>query len=103
MSLVVANKGPDSGIDQVTHFFLVVVGELLAQAPPTNLVSDAPVTSVIVRAAVASDPSGEGDVLRHDGDSLAVDAAQVDVLEEADEVRLGSFLECLQRGHLEPE
>ena len=42
---------------------------------------------------LASDPPGELDVLGHDGHPLGVDGAQIGVLEQADEVRLGCFLE----------
>uniref|UniRef100_A0A8R7PXA5 Uncharacterized protein n=1 Tax=Triticum urartu TaxID=4572 RepID=A0A8R7PXA5_TRIUA len=43
-----------------------------------------------------ADAAGELDVLGHDGDALGVDGAEVGVLEEPDEVRLGGLL---QRGH----
>ena len=43
------------------------------------------------------------DVLGHDGDALGVDGAQVGVLEEADEVRLGRLLEGEDGGGLEAE
>ena len=43
------------------------------------------------------------DVLRHDGDTLGVDGAQVGVLEESDEVRLGGLLEGEDRGSLESQ
>merc|ERR1712072_1276529 len=54
-------------------------------------------------SALASDPSRELDVLWHDGHPLGVDGAQVGVLEEADQVGLGSFLESSDGGGLEPE
>ena len=38
----------------------------------------------------------------HDGDPLGVDAAEVGVLKQPDEVRLGSLLQRLQRRHLKP-
>ena len=43
--------------------------------------------------ALATDAAGELDVLGHDGDALGVDGAQVGVLEEPDEVRLGRLLQ----------
>ena len=43
--------------------------------------------------SLATNAAGELDVLRHDGDTLGVDRAQVGVLEEANEVGLGSLLE----------
>ena len=43
------------------------------------------------------------DVLRHDGDTLGVDRAQVGVFEEANEVRFGRFLEREDRGGLESQ
>lgn len=42
-------------------------------------------------------------VLGHDGDALGVDRAEVGVLEESDEVGLGSLLQCPDGGRLEPE
>jgi hypothetical protein len=42
---------------------------------------------------LAADASGQLDVLGHDGHALGVDGAQVGVLEQADEVGLGGFLE----------
>ena len=53
--------------------------------------------------ALAPDPPGELDVLRHDGHPLGVDRAQVGVLEEADEVSLGRLLEREHGGGLEAE
>ena len=43
-------------------------------------------------SALASDTSGQLDVLWHDGDTLGVDSAQVGVLEQADQIGLSSFL-----------
>ena len=45
--------------------------------------------------ALATDAAGKLDVLGHDGHTLGVDGAEVGVLEETDEVRLGGLLECL--------
>ena len=42
--------------------------------------------------ALAADPPGQLDVLWHDGHALGVDGAQVGVLEQADQVGLGSLL-----------
>ena len=53
--------------------------------------------------ALAADAAGELDVLGHDGDTLGVDGAQVGVLEEADEVGFGGFLERKDGAGLEPE
>ena len=44
-------------------------------------------------STLATDAAGELDVLGHDGDALGVDGAQVGVLEEADQVGLGSLLQ----------
>ena len=44
-------------------------------------------------SALATDTAGQLDVLRHDGDALGVDGAEVGVLEEADQVRLAGLLE----------
>ena len=43
--------------------------------------------------ALTADAAGELDVLGHDGHALGVDGAEVGVLEEADEVRLGRLLQ----------
>ena len=53
--------------------------------------------------ALTADAAGELDVLGHDGDTLGVDGAQVGVLEEADEVGFGGFLERKDGAGLEPE
>ena len=43
------------------------------------------------------------DVLRHDGDALGVDGAQVRVFEQADQVRLGRLLKRQNRRGLEAQ
>jgi hypothetical protein len=43
--------------------------------------------------ALSTDAAGQLNVFRHNGDTLGVDGAQVRVLEQANEVRLGSLLE----------
>ena len=43
------------------------------------------------------------DILRHDGDSLGVDRAQVGVFEQANQVRFGRFLQGQDRGGLESQ
>ena len=53
--------------------------------------------------ALATDAAGELDVLGHDGHALGVDGAEVGVLEETDEVRLGSFLKRQDGVALEAE
>ena len=53
--------------------------------------------------ALTADAAGKLNVLGHDGDTLGVDGAQVGVLEETHEVRLGGFLEGEDGGGLEPE
>jgi len=53
--------------------------------------------------ALASDTSGELDVLGHDGDTLCVDRAQVGVFKQADHVGLGCFLEREHGLRLEAE
>ena len=52
--------------------------------------------------SLASDPSGERHVPRHDGDPFGVDAGEVGVLEQPDEVRLGPLLQRLERRRLKP-
>ena len=44
-------------------------------------------------SSLSTDPPGQLDVPGHDGDPLGVDGAQVGVLEEADQVGLGSLLQ----------
>ena len=53
--------------------------------------------------ALATDAAGKLDVLREDGDALGVDGAEVGVLKEADEVRLGRLLERHDGRGLEAE
>ena len=53
--------------------------------------------------ALATDAAGELDVLGHDGHALGVDRAQVGVLEEADQVRLGGLLQGDDGRRLEAE
>ena len=50
-----------------------------------------------------SDSSRQLDILRHDGDSLGVDRAQVGVFEQANQVRFGRFLQGQDRGGLESQ
>jgi hypothetical protein len=49
----------------------------------------------------ATDAAGELDVLGHDGHSLGVDRAQVGVLEDANQVRLGGLLQDGEGTHIE--
>jgi hypothetical protein len=53
--------------------------------------------------ALATDPPSQLDVLRHDGDTLGVDGAQVRVLEEADQVSLAGLLHNQERNMNEQE
>ena len=52
-------------------------------------------------AALAAETTGQRHVLGRDGHTLAVDGAQVGVLEEADKVRLAGLLESTDRRRLE--
>ena len=54
-------------------------------------------------SALAADAAGELDVLGHDGDALGVDGAEVGVLEEADQVRLGCLLQGEDGGGLKAQ
>jgi hypothetical protein len=47
---------------------------------------------IVELRALATDTTGELNVLGEDGDSLGVDGAQVGVLEQADKISLGSLL-----------
>jgi hypothetical protein len=53
--------------------------------------------------AFSADSASELDVLRHDGDTLSVDGAQVGVFEETHQVGLGCFLKGTNRGALESQ
>ena len=53
--------------------------------------------------ALTTDAAGKLDILGHDGHTLGVDGAQVGVLEEADEVSLGGFLQGHDGRSLEAE
>ena len=53
--------------------------------------------------ALATDAAGQLDVLGHDGDTLSVDGAQVDVLKETDEVGLSGLLEGTDGAALETQ
>ena len=46
-------------------------------------------------STLSTDTAGQLDILGHDGHTLGVDGAQVGVLEESNQVCLGSFLESL--------
>ena len=52
---------------------------------------------------LAADAPGQLDVLGHDGHSLGVDGAKVGVLEQADQVGLGSLLQRQHSGALEAQ
>jgi len=54
-------------------------------------------------SSLSTDPSGELDVLGHDGDPLGVDGAQVGVLKQTNKVGLASLLEGHDGGGLEPK
>ena len=53
--------------------------------------------------AFPTDSAGQLDVLGHDGDALGVDGAEVGILEETDQIRLGRLLQRADGGRLEPE
>ena len=52
---------------------------------------------------LATEATREGEILGLDGDALGVDGSQVGVLEERDEVRLGSLLKCHDGRRLEAQ
>jgi len=54
-------------------------------------------------STLATDPSGQLDVLGHDGHPLGVDSAQVGVLKQANQVGLAGLLESSNGSGLEPE
>ncbi len=56
-----------------------------------------------ILSTFSPDATSQLDVLRHDGHALGVDGAEVGVLEETDEVGLGSLLKGHDGGGLEPQ
>jgi hypothetical protein len=54
-------------------------------------------------SSLSTDSAGQLDVLGHDGHTLGVDGAQVGVLEETNQVSLGSLLESHDGRGLEPQ
>ena len=54
-------------------------------------------------STLSADTAGQLDVLRHDGNALGVDGAKVGILEETNEVSLGSLLQGHDGGALEAE
>ena len=53
--------------------------------------------------AFSTDATGQLNVLRHNGDTLGVDGAQVGVFEKSNKVSFGGFLESKDSGALESE
>jgi len=54
-------------------------------------------------STLTTDAPGQLDVLRHDGDTLGVDGAQVGVLEQTDQVSLAGLLKSTNGSGLEPQ
>ena len=54
-------------------------------------------------SAFSTDATSQLDILRHDGDALGVDGAQVGVLEQTNQVGLAGFLQSANGCALEPE
>ena len=92
------------GLDLVPeHFHL---GGVSAGAPwkgEEDLVSGLGLEIAVVEVAVTADSPGEVHVFLHDCHALGVDGAEVGVLEETDEVRLGSLLKRQHGVALEAE
>ena len=92
------------GLDLVPeHFHL---GGVSAGAPwkgEEDLVSGLGLEIAVVEVAVTTDSPGEVHVLLLDCHALGVDGAEVGVLEDADDVGLGGFLEGQKGLRLEPE
>ena len=65
--------------------------EFCKHHPPINL------------SAFSSDTSSELNILRHNGDSLGVDGAQVGVLEQTDQIGLARLLQSSDRRRLESQ
>merc|ERR1719274_471617 len=68
-----------------------------------RLNTSAATAHALALGALATDATRQLDVLWHDRDALAVDRAEVGVLEEADEVRLRRLLEGEHSLRLEAE
>ncbi|KAJ0963277.1 hypothetical protein J5N97_028399 [Dioscorea zingiberensis] len=55
------------------------------------------------RLSLPTNPANELDIFGHDGDPLGMDNAQIRVLKETDEVRLGSLLKYIHKEALETQ
>ena len=84
-------KADVNGEDKNLQCVCLFVGVSKAQRQLSNL------------RTFTSDSSRQLDILRHDGDSLGVDRAQVGVFEQANQVRFGRFLQGQHRGGLESQ
>ena len=84
-------KADVNGEDKNLQCVCLFVGVSKAQRQLSNL------------RTFTSDSSRQLDILRHDGDSLGVDRAQVGVFEQANQVRFGRFLQGQDRGGLESQ
>ena len=90
------------GVDK--HRLFVVKGSAPGPRESRYVVVAATLRAIAARLrALAADAARQLDVLRHDRHALGVDRAQVRVLEEADQVRLGGLLEREDGGALEAE
>ena len=78
-------KADVNGEDKNLQCVCLFVGVSKAQRQLSNL------------RTFTSDSSRQLDILRHDGDSLGVDRAQVGVFEQANQVRFGRFLQGQDR------
>ena len=54
-------------------------------------------------SSLSANSSGELDILRHDGDSLGVNSAQVGIFEQTDQISFAGLLESHDGGALETE
>ena len=84
-------KADVNGEDKNLQCVCLFVGVSKAQRQLSNL------------RTFTADSSRQLDILRHDGDSLGVDRAQVGVFEQANQVRFGRFLQGQDRGGLESQ
>ena len=82
---------------------VVTVIQILHSTPPTTFRLSLYILSLHMLSLYmfAADAAGKLHVLRHDGDPLGMDGAEVGVLEEAHKVGFGSLLERKDGGGLE--
>ena len=88
----------DDSLELLHTLLLVSVGKLVE-----DLVTSLSLLISVVKGSLASDSSGQDEVLLHDGHSVGMDSAQVGVLEETNQVCFSCFLDSKQSLGLESD